>query len=90
MVIKELKYNTSIRFSNVDKKSYEGQLDVRLYNYVDVYYNDFITDELDLMGLATASEAEISKFKLKKGDVTITKDSESWDDIAGAGFVPRL
>lgn len=86
--LKKLKYIASIRFSNVDKKSYEGQLDVRLCNYVDVYYNDFITDELDLM-TATASEAEISKFKLRKGDVIITKDSESWDDIAVPAFVPR-
>lgn len=32
-----------IRPSNVDKKSKEGEVDVRLCNYTDVYYGDRIT-----------------------------------------------
>ena len=31
---------------------------------------------------ATATKEEISRFSLKAGDVLITKDSESWNDIA--------
>ena len=50
-------------------------------NYTDVYYKEFITDDLDLMR-ATATEAETERFTLRPGDVLITKDSESWDDIA--------
>jgi type I restriction enzyme S subunit len=52
---------------------------------VDVYNNDFITSELPFMA-GSATAGEISKFSLRKGDILITKDSESWDDIA----VPAL
>ena len=77
-----------IRPSNVDKKTVEGQEVVRLCNYVDVYKNDYITDELDFMQ-ATATRSQIEGFQLKAGDVLITKDSESWDDIAVPAFVPK-
>ena len=71
--------------SNVDKHIKDEELPVKLCNYVDVYNNEFITYELSFMpGSATATE--ISKFSLKQGDILITKDSESWDDIA----VPAL
>ena len=53
--------------------------------YVDVYKNDEITSDLPFMA-ATAKAEEIRKFHLKKGDVLITKDSETWDDIG----VPAL
>jgi type I restriction enzyme S subunit len=36
---------------------------------------------------ATATEEEIVRFHLEVGDVVITKDSESWDDIAIPAFV---
>lgn len=84
--IKKLKFNALVQFSNVDKKSEEGELAVRLCNYVDVYYNDFITPDLDFME-ATASPEEIKKFHLKAGDVLLTKDSEEWSDIAVPAFV---
>jgi type I restriction enzyme S subunit len=64
----------------------EGEQPVRLCNYTDVYNNDFITPELNFMD-ATATLAEISKFVIRKGDVIVTKDSESWDDIAVPAFV---
>lgn len=66
--------------SNVDKKKYAGQKAVVLCNYMDVYSNDYISSNLNFME-STASEAEINKFSLKKGDVIITKDSESPFDI---------
>ncbi|MDE1482177.1 restriction endonuclease subunit S [Xenorhabdus bovienii] len=66
--------------SNVDKKSYSGQQTVRLCNYMDVYSNDYISSNLNFME-STASDAEIKKFSLRKGDVIITKDSESPFDI---------
>jgi type I restriction enzyme S subunit len=71
--------------SPVNKKSNEGESQIRLCNYTDVYYNDVITNDMDFM-VATASDREISKFSLQPGDVIITKDSESPDDIA----VPAL
>lgn len=67
--------------SNVDKHSFAHEIPVRLCNYTDVYKNDFITLDMPLMK-ATATEAEIEKFHLEVGDVVITKDSETWDDIA--------
>ncbi|MBN8551648.1 MAG: restriction endonuclease subunit S [Caulobacterales bacterium] len=73
--------------SNVDKKSHEGELPVRLCNYTDVYYNDVIADADGLMA-ATASEEQIEKFSLRAGDVIITKDSETADDIAVSAYVP--
>ena len=66
--------------SNVDKVAHEGEIPVRLCNYVDVYNREFITLGLDFMH-ATASKAEIEKFAVRIDDVLITKDSESWDDI---------
>ena len=38
---------------------------------------------------ATATRSQIEGFQLKAGDVLITKDSESWDDIAVPAFVPK-
>jgi len=58
---------------------------VRLCNYTDVYYNEFITRDHDFK-IGTATDAEISKFGVTVGDVIITKDSESWNDIG----VPAL
>lgn len=82
----KLKYIAKASFSNVDKHTVYGEEPVRLCNYIDVYYNDCIHAELDLMD-ATASLAEIAKFKLKEGDVIVTKDSEAWDDIAVPAYV---
>ncbi|NLR59386.1 restriction endonuclease subunit S [Chitinophaga polysaccharea] len=67
--------------SNVDKVSKEEEIPVELCNYTDVYKNDFITTQLEFMQ-SSATEEEIRKFQLAVGDVVITKDSESWDDIA--------
>lgn len=78
--IKKLKFVSQITNSNVDKKTIEGQKSVKLCNYVDVYYNDYIVENLNFM-LATAASEEIEKFTLKVEDVIITKDSESADDI---------
>ena len=78
---RKLKHVTDIVNSNVDKKSYEDGHPVRLCNYTDVYYNEFIDSGMDLMR-ATATESEIERFSLREGDVLITKDSEAWDDIA--------
>jgi len=71
----------SVLVSNVDKKSVIGERPVRLCNYMDVYRSDQIVSDMDFMA-ATATEAQIRKFGLKVGDVIITKDSETPDDIA--------
>lgn len=83
--VKRLKDLSDIQNSNVDKKSYDDEITIKLCNYVDVYKNDFINSSLDFM-LATATKPEIKRFQIKEGDVFITKDSETSDDIA----VPAL
>jgi len=84
--VKKLKYISDANPSNVDKKSKENEDTIYLCNYVDVYKNEFIDDSLDFMK-ATATENQIEKFILKKGDILVTKDSESPDDIANPTLV---
>lgn len=81
-----LKRVAKIRVSNVDKKSVEGQIPVRLCNYTDVYYRDEIVSEQEFM-TATASEEQVAAFRLQPGDVIITKDSETADDIGIPAYV---
>ena len=83
--VRRLKHIATVKPSNVDKKTVEGQEHVRLCNYVEVYNNDFITADMPFME-ATATDSQIKAFALRRGDVLITKDSETWDDIA----VPAL
>lgn len=85
--MRKIKHIAKVNLSNVDKKTKEGEDTVKLCNYVDVYYNDYITPDLDFME-ATASSDQIDKFALREGDVIITKDSESWEDIAVPAYVP--
>jgi type I restriction enzyme, S subunit len=77
---RKLRDIADIRVSNVDKKICFGETPVRLCNYMDVYSNDYVTSRIDFMD-ATASLAEIARFGLVIGDVIITKDSETPDDI---------
>lgn len=82
-----VKHVTDVRFSGVDKHSHDHEMPVRLCNYTDVYKNDKITNDMDLMR-ATATAGEIARLTLKAGDVIITKDSETPDDIAVPAWVP--
>ena len=79
--VKRLRNTVDMRVSNVDKKSHPGERPVRLCNYVNVYNNDLISQRLSFMK-ATASPVDAERFRLMTGDVLITKDSESWTDIA--------
>lgn len=72
--------------SPVDKKTVNGELPVKLCNYTDVYYNDAIGSEINFMD-ATAKPLEIEKFSIVEGDVIITKDSETPDDIGVPTYV---
>jgi type I restriction enzyme S subunit len=84
--VRKLKYVANCFPSNIDKHSKEDEKQVRLCNYTDVYKNDYISDSMDLM-LATASDEQIEKFTLLQGDVIITKDSETANDIAVPAYV---
>ena len=77
----QLRDLADVRVSNVDKKSYAAERPIRLCNYMDVYANDYLTSALLDFMPATASPSEIERFALHAGDVVITKDSETPDDI---------
>jgi type I restriction enzyme S subunit len=79
--VRRLKFLADVNFSTVDKHSHKEEKQVRLCNYVDVYKHEYITNDFDFM-IATATEAEIKRFSVAKGDVIITKDSETAADIA--------
>lgn len=79
--VRRLKFMADVNFSTVDKHSHKEEKQVRLCNYVDVYKHEYITNDFDFM-IATATDAELKRFTVKKGDVIITKDSETADDIA--------
>src|SRR5699024_6448371 len=78
----------NIELSNVDKKTVKNEEPVLLCNYVDVYYNNVITPDLEFMK-ATAKKEQIDKFSLKEDDVIITKDSEDPNDIAVPAWVSQ-
>jgi type I restriction enzyme S subunit len=82
----KLKYCSDLKFSNVDKHSFYDEIPVKLCNYTDVYYNENIDESIFFME-ATATQEEIGKFSLHKGDVIVTKDSEEWTDIAVPSYV---
>jgi len=83
--VRRLRNAAEMHVSNVDKHTKDDEQPVRLCNYVDVYKNDRIRSGLPFMP-ATATVAEIERFRLRMGDVLITKDSEAWNDIG----VPAL
>ena len=77
-----------IRTSNVDKKITPNQKTVKLCNFVDVYHNWAISkNNYSGFMTATASDDEISKFLLKKGQVAFTKDSETRNDIGVSTYI---
>jgi type I restriction enzyme S subunit len=77
---RKLRDIAAIRVSNVDKKKHPNEIPVKLCNYMDVYSNDYVTSKIDFME-ASATLEEIERFGLNAGDVIITKDSETPDDI---------
>lgn len=77
-----------VDLSGVDKKITPGQQLVRLCNFVDVYHNWAITKDMrDYFMEASANAKEISRFLLHKGQVALTKDSETRDDIGIATYI---
>ena len=75
-----------LRLSSVDKKTVPDERSVRLCNYSDVYGHRVIRADMDYME-ATATDREIRNCRLEPGDVVITKDSETADDIGVPAIV---
>lgn len=87
--VDKLKNYCDIFASNVDKKIEDGEIEVSLCNYVDVYKNEKIDKSIDFM-IASATKAEIEKFTLQLNDIILTKDSETPDDIAVPAIVKEV
>ena len=78
----------NIEISGVDKKTTEGEIPVRLCNFVDVYRNWAITKaKAEKFMVASAKQMEIDKCAISKGQVAITKDSETRDDIGLSTYI---
>ncbi|MBI4494912.1 MAG: restriction endonuclease subunit S [Chloroflexi bacterium] len=71
---------SSISLSGVDKHIIPGEASIYLCNYLDVYRNRRLDRSIELAA-GSATAGEIARFQLRKGDVLITKDSETPDDI---------
>jgi type I restriction enzyme S subunit len=77
-----------VRLSNVDKKFYDEEIEVRLCNYMDVYKNAYINSNIaKSFMVASCKQNELDNFKLKEGQVAITKDSETRDDIGISTYI---
>ncbi|MDE3111727.1 MAG: restriction endonuclease subunit S [Chloroflexota bacterium] len=81
-----LKHVARIAFSGVNKIAIPGETVVQLCNYNDVYKRHHITPDIEFMA-GTATADEVRRFALREGDVLLTKDSETPDDIGVAAYV---
>ena len=71
-----------VELSSIDKKISPDEISVKLCNFTDIYYNWAITkDIIESCMDGSVNETEYKKQSLKKGQVAITKDSETRDDI---------
>ncbi len=84
--VRKIRDIADVRVSDVDKKYFLNEKPVRQCNYMDVYSNDYIRCNVDFMD-GSATPVEIERFGLQFGDVIITKDSESPDDIGVPAIV---
>ena len=84
--VKRLKFISEVIPSNVDKKIFTDELQVKLCNYTHVYYNNHISSNIEF-DKGSCTKNEFDNFKLHKNDIIITKDSESPDDIGIPSYV---
>ncbi|HAF48421.1 MAG TPA: hypothetical protein DCL08_04160 [Anaerolineaceae bacterium] len=74
--------------SGIDKKSVDGQEEILMANYTDVYGNktNAIEAEHDFM-ITTAPKTKIKQHSLKQGDILFTPSSETIDEIGISAVV---
>ena len=70
-----------ISSAGVDKKVNDNELPVRLLNFVDVFYRDFIYDS-EITYWVTAKHIKAEQCSVQKGDIFFTPSSEKQTDIA--------
>jgi len=84
--VKRLKYTTKFDLSTVDRHEHDDEVKVSVCHYPQVYNNEKITATTELSS-GTCSNKELEKFRLKKSDVLITKDSETPEEIGLPTYV---
>ena len=87
--VKRLKYFSSVELSSVDRHIVEDEIPVDVCHYTQVYKNEKINKTTKL-SKGTCTPQELKKFSLFKGDILLTKDSESPDDIGIPTFIEEV
>jgi type I restriction enzyme, S subunit len=78
----------NVKLSNIDKITKENERTIRLCNYTDIYKNSFINkDKSQSFMIASCNENEYERFILREGQVAITKDSETTNDIGVSAYI---
>ncbi|MHB8276453.1 MAG: restriction endonuclease subunit S [Candidatus Humimicrobiaceae bacterium] len=86
--VKKLKYLSEVYSSTVDRYIYDDEIQVSVCHYPDVYNNEFINENV-LLNKGSCSNVEFDRFRLRKGLVILTKDSETPDDIGIPCYIEK-
>jgi type I restriction enzyme S subunit len=78
--VKKLKYLSAVFSSSVNRHVHKDEIQLCVCHYPMVYNEEFINKN-SKMEKGSCKEDEYKKYILKKGQVILTKDSESPDDI---------
>ena len=82
----KLKFTARLTISTVDRHELEEEIPVSVCHYPQAYNNEKINRDT-ILSSGTCNVKELENFKLKKGQIIITKDSETSDDIGVPTFV---
>jgi type I restriction enzyme, S subunit len=78
--VKKIKHISNVELSSVDRHEHDDEKRVNICHYPDVYKNEYINSDT-ILPMGTCSDKEYENFHLRKGDILLTKDSESPEDI---------
>ncbi len=84
--VRRLKYLANVSFSSIDKHVHQYEEKVHVCDYTNVYYGEKIKSKQGFRK-GTCSKDELEHYHLRKGDVIITKDSETADDIGVPAYI---
>lgn len=82
----KLKYLSELKASSVDRNYSENKTTVSICHYPQAYHNEKINSTTSL-SVGTCTDYEIENFSLEKGQIILTKDSESPNDIGVPSFI---
>lgn len=82
----KLKFNSNLIISTVDRHELEEEITVSVCHYPQAYNNEKINKET-VLSSGTCSLKQLENFGLRKGQIIITKDSETSDDIGVPTYV---